>query len=247
MELKEGKIMLIDLHAHTSPISPCCKGLADRIISDDMAAGIDGVVLTNHYQKSYVEDRFGTLDNFAKAYTDEYHKMKLLGDEKGFKVFYGMEISMEPYNRLHMLVYGITPEFTLEHPDVFDLDHEQLYKLVKDNGGMLVQAHPFREAKHKVMELSLLDGLEANSHPFYNGTFHEKLTELCHIRGLILTSGGDYHADTAYRAHCGAFLPEGIRDEKQLCDFLMTTPSIDLELHEPNVHPSYRITYVRKP
>lgn len=46
--------MLIDLHAHTSGISKCCRQPALKILENAREAGIDGIVLTNHYQRIYI-------------------------------------------------------------------------------------------------------------------------------------------------------------------------------------------------
>ena len=48
--------MLIDLHAHSSGISRCCKIPAPKVLEISRDLGLDGIVLTNHYQKSYVKD-----------------------------------------------------------------------------------------------------------------------------------------------------------------------------------------------
>ena len=57
--------MLIDMHAHTSGISTCCRIPAPDVIKAALDAGLDGIVLTNHYQRSYVKD--GDAAAFAKT------------------------------------------------------------------------------------------------------------------------------------------------------------------------------------
>ena len=236
--------MLIDLHAHTSGISTCCRVPAPEIIRIAQETGIDGIVLSNHYQRSYVRD--GDCAAFAKRYVDEYYYTKECADAAGFRVFYGMELTMEKHSGAHILVYGLEPSFTLEHPAMFELTMEELYRLVKDNGGMVVQAHPFRNGKDLLQDLAYLDGVEANSHPLYDATHVDRLTEIAHSRGLILTSGGDFHADT-HRAHCGAYLPESITDTKELCDYLCSTETIKIEVQEPKQMESRTVVYHRHP
>ena len=62
--------MLIDLHAH-SALSRCCK--IDGIESLKVAKqfGMDGFVLTNHYDKSYLinDDQI----EYANRYINEYY------------------------------------------------------------------------------------------------------------------------------------------------------------------------------
>lgn len=236
--------MLIDLHAHTSGISTCCRVPAPEIIKAAKNVGIDGIVLSNHYQRSYVKD--GDCVGFAERYTAEYYYTKECGDTAGFKVFYGMELTMEQHSGAHILVYGVDPAFTLMYPDLYAMHLSELYPLVKSHGGMLVQAHPFRNGKDLLQDLAYLDGVEANSHPLYDATHVEKLTKIAQSRELILTSGGDYHADT-HRPHCGAYLPDSISNTKELRDYLLSTESIDIQIQEPGEMQSRRVTYARHP
>lgn len=236
--------MFIDLHAHTSGISTCCRVPAPDIIAAAQSVGLDGIVLTNHYQRAYIKD--GDCEKFAKRYTDEYYYTKECGDAVGFKVFYGMELTMEKHSGAHVLVYGISPEFTLEHPDMFSWTLEELHPFIRKNGGMLVQAHPFRGGRDLLQNVADLDGVEANSHPLYDATHVEKLTKIAQNAGIILTSGGDYHADT-HRPHCGAYLPDSIRTERELCDFLLSAEMLDIQIQDPADTQSRRVTYVRHP
>ena len=58
--------MLIDLHAHSSGISKCCRIPIERVIKEAKRVGLDGIVLTNHYQKNYVTD--GDYAAFIRRY-----------------------------------------------------------------------------------------------------------------------------------------------------------------------------------
>jgi len=164
----------------------------------------------------------------------------------GLRVLYGMEVTMELHGGAHILVYGLSPAFTLAHPDVFDLPLSELYALVHENGGILVQAHPFRGGRDLLQDPAYLDGVEVNSHPLYDATHVDRLTKIAQSRELILTSGGDFHADT-HRPHCGAYLPDSIGNTKELCDYLLTAESLDIRIQEPGEMQSRRVTYVRRP
>lgn len=236
--------MLIDMHAHTSGISTCCRVPAPEIVRAAAGAGIDGIILTNHYHKPYVTD--GDFDAFARRYADEYLYTKSCGDNSGCRVFFGVEVSMEKYNRAHMLIYGIKTDFVLEYPMLFDYSQEELYRLVKAHGGAMVQAHPMRGGKNVLLDPEYLDGVEINSHPLYDCTHLSELTDFAHAHGLILTSGGDYHADT-HRPRCGAFLPDSIAVSEQIGAYLCAAESIELCCQEPGEHVSRTTVYRRHP
>jgi len=221
--------MLIDMHAHTSGISTCCRIPAPEVIDAAAEAGIGGIILTNHYNKPYVKD--GDFDGFARRYVEEFFYTKQCGDAKNFPVLFGVEVQMEMHDRVHMLLYGVKTDFVLNHPMLFDYSQEELYRLVKAEGGAMVQAHPMRRGKNVLLDPAYLDGVEINSHPLYDGSHLDELTAFAYEHGLILTSGGDYHADT-HRPCCGAILPDGM-DSLEVSSFLCSAESIELCYQEP--------------
>ena len=121
--------MLIDLHAHSSKISPCCAVSYKQALEQTLQYGMDGVALTNHYQKSYIPA--GRMDEFIEDYIAEFYAAEQYGKEIGCKVYFGIEVTTERYPRVHMLIYGVAPDFLRQHPYVFDYTQKQLYELVK--------------------------------------------------------------------------------------------------------------------
>ena len=221
--------MLIDLHAHSSGISPCCRIEAPEVLRQALAAGLDGIVLTNHYQKSYIQN--GDVQAFVQRYLDEYAYAEQCGRELGCRVFFGVEVTMEQYPAVHMLVYGVDAAFLQEHPLLFELSQEELVHLVSAHGGTLVQAHPFRNGAH-VLDPAFLHGVEINCHPLYKLSYSEELTAIAAEHGLALTCGGDYHADT-YRPLCGTYLPDAVDGDGALARYLRETDVFRLRIHEP--------------
>lgn len=63
MRDRENEKMLIDLHTHSSGISKCCRIPFDEVLNETKKAGLDGIVLTNHYRKNYVTDN--NFEDFA--------------------------------------------------------------------------------------------------------------------------------------------------------------------------------------
>ncbi len=222
--------MLIDLHAHSSGISKCCRIPFEEVLKRALAVGIDGVVLTNHYQKSYLSDNNAAA--FANSYIAEFHAAKQYGEKIGCKVFFGIEMTMEQYPNVHMLIYGVAPDFLSEQPALFDCTQEQLYRIVKAHHGVMIQAHPFRNGT-TVMDTKFLDGVEINCHPLYKKSYAEELTDIAQRNRLILTCGGDYHADT-YRPKCGMVLPDDIESSVELGLFLASDNEKTLCVQEPD-------------
>lgn len=231
--------MLIDLHAHTSGISKCCRVAAPEIVVRTKAHGMDGIVLTNHYQKSYFTDE--EMLAFVDSYIEEFEYAKAVGDEFGVKVFYGIEVTMELYYKVHMLIYGVGADFLKKYPTVYDYTQEELYKTVKKEGGVLVQAHPFRGGT-TVLDTAFLDGIEISCHPLYRNSYTEEILAIARENGLFVTVGGDYHADT-HRPKCGMYLPDNIADGIELGKFLANSQSAELFVEEASNGEFKRIVY----
>lgn len=222
--------MLIDLHAHSSGISSCCRIPFNEVINQAKDIGIDGIILTNHYQKSYVKN--GSLNEFVDKYIAEFSATKKYADKIGYKAFFGIELTMELYPNVHMLIYGVEPSFLKENPEIFDKTQKELYSLVKSYGGILIQAHPFRNGT-TVLDTDYLDGVEINCHPLYGNSYSKELQEIAKKDNLIITCGGDYHAD-AYHPRCGMIFPDSIKSNSDILEYLLSSEKKKLYIQEPN-------------
>lgn len=231
--------MLIDLHAHTSGISKCCRYSASKILDSAYEAETDGIVLTNHYQKNYIDGE--NVSAFVEAYTEEFYYTQKLGEQLGLKVFYGIEVTMELYPNVHMLIYGVSTDFLKKYPYIFDYTQEELYAVVKQNNGVLIQAHPFRNGT-TVLNTDFLDGIEINCHPLYGNSYSKEIRQIAKENSLTVTCGGDFHADT-YRPKCGMYLPDNITNSSELGEHIKNAKKISLCIHEPNSEMPKQIDY----
>ena len=96
----------------------------------------------------------------------------------------------------------------------------QVSEAVRKNGGLLVQAHPFRSGM-KIADPKLLDGIET-----YNGNFrHDSRNDIAKIwadkHDLIKLSGSDFH-QIEDLARGGIMTNHKIESEK---DFAITIKS----------------------
>jgi len=147
------------------------------------------------------------------------------------RVFFGIEVASEPNHGRELLIYGVEPDFILKHVSIYDYTSEELYRVVKNEGGIVVQAHPYRTGG-SLMDIKYLDGVEINCHPIYKKSDSAEMIEIAKREGLALTCGGDYHHDT-YRCKCGMYVPDSITTDVELGRYISKADPVRLCIHEP--------------
>lgn len=234
--------MLIDLHAH-SALSRCCKidGKDNLLVAKEF--GMDGFVLTNHYDKSYLinDDKI----EYANRYINEYYYVRDCAKELGMKCFFGIEITMSKHNNVHMLVYGVSPEWLVNHPNLYDLEISELYELVHKYNGIVVQAHPLRKNINVLLDTNYLDGIELNSHTKNEGPHLEEIINIARTNNLLVTSGGDFHND-APRAKCGVYLPDDLNETMDIVNYLKNSIEYKMVVQESKDVSSVKEVIYRK-
>lgn len=184
--------MKIELHTHTSEGSVCGLITASELVQDYLKAGVDCIVITNHYSKN-------TYDRFKHDLTNRYllSYKNALQAAKGTSllVLFGMELNLANHPNDY-LILGIKEDFLDHYPMIFDESLETVAKIIHNEGGLILQAHPFRKPC-KLKGEDCLDGYEFNMSSFYNN--HNDLLENWIIEHeeshahLIYTYGSDCH------------------------------------------------------
>ena len=198
-------MMLIDLHIHTSPLSPCSALDADEAIETAKGLGLDGICFVEHdaiWPK-------GEIKAFAQR-----HK---------FLILRGMEVNT---NYGHIMVFGLE-EY---REDMYSFD--RLLTYIQSVNGATIIAHPFRDPQYlrggygimhwglKPEDASqrpvfhLVDAVEVfNGHnsPGENGLALEVARHL----GSAITGGSDAHTKEEIGAYV-TLIKNKIGDEEDL-------------------------------
>ena len=212
--------MKIEMHAHTSEASPCANVSAAKIPALYQKAGYDAIVITDHYCK-WAQDRSGLTNNddYVQYFLNGYRSARKAAEQIGFTVLLGAEANL-PGSPNDYLLYGITEEFILAHPDIHEMSLPELYKLCHDNDILLLQAHPYRTYCNPA-DPQYLDGAESyNGNPRHDNR-NELAREWTDEYHMIESSGSDFH-ELEDVAQGGIKTAETILDTRQLRDVLLS-------------------------
>lgn len=212
-----------EMHCHTKGVSRCGKVLPEDGAELYTKAGYDGVVVTDHMN----EDTFCEMENASweekvTHFLTGWQRFRKAAGEN-MTVLLGMEIRFAQ-NANDYLVYGFDQAFLYDHPELLAMNIKTFSKLVKENGLLFYQAHPFRNGI-TVVDPAYLDGMEIyNGHPR-----HEARNEIAQAWAkkyhLLEVGGSDFH-EAAGCGTAGILTEAPIRTNEQLLAALRNKPQI---------------------
>lgn len=225
---------LYETHMHTSEGSACAGSSGAQMAEAYAAAGYTGIIITDHFfYGNTAVDRSLPWNEWVERFCLGYEHAKATGEKLGLQVFFGWEAG---YGGPEFLVYGLDKNWLLAHPQIRDATVEQQLALVHGDGGIVIQAHPYREASY-IREICLypdtVDGVEAinashsspvrkNPHPEFN----ERALSYGEEHDLPFTAGSDQH-DTEMLLG-GMIFPERLEDIHDFTRAVMNREAIRL-------------------
>ena len=138
---------IYETHMHTSPVSACARVSVKDALKHYKSAGYTGAFMTDHFIDGNInlEVRNLPYEDRINFYFSAYEEGRAIGEEIGLDVFLGIEMT---YGGTDFLVYGIDKEWCLAHKDMDRMRKSDLLRLMMDEGALVIQAHPFREAAY---------------------------------------------------------------------------------------------------
>ena len=177
-----------ETHLHTSEASKCGVSSGAEQAEAYLAAGYTGIIVTDHFFN-------GNTAIDKELPWEERVDLFCKGDEIGLDVFFCWEAN---FNATEFLVYGLDKEWLLKHDDILSWDVKEHYERVKADGGMIIHAHPFRQANY-IKEIRLfpdyVDGVEVYniSNERINHQFNIDALAYAKANELPMTGGTDSH------------------------------------------------------
>lgn len=185
---------IYETHCHTSQVSACGKVTGGELARFYKKAGYDGIIVTDHFfNGNCAVDRSLDWETKCELYCEGYKDAKRVGDEIGLTVLFGIEYS---FYGTDLLTYGLDEQWLKAHPEVMEICVTDYMKLVRESGGMIVHAHPFREAFY-IDTIRLypydVDAVEVFNAGNSNDEFNKRALWYAQSYGLPKTAGSDRH------------------------------------------------------
>ena len=197
-----------ETHLHTFPVSRCSTASVEETLKFYKELEYDGIFITNHFPDTNVDNEQAYEENI-RFYFSDYEKALELSKDIGIKVFCGIETT---YGGTDFLVYGLDKEWFVAHPEIMNMKQSKKLAFMKENGALIIQAHPFREAfyiDHIRLFPRHVDGVEVmNANRLETENNLAKI--YCEHYGLIKFAGSDNHSGSKQHKLSGLCFDEPI-------------------------------------
>ena len=211
------------MHIHTTPCSACGQMSPKELCEALHENGYQGAVLTNHfYHGNSGIDRGLAWNDFVSAYEKDYLDCLEEAKKYDLDIIFGIEEVVVP--GLEVLCYGVTPKILYDHLELQNCSLERFVQIMRENGVVLIQAHPFREAFYIPnpghLPVELIDGVEVYNKGNSTEEMNQKALDFANENPhLIRTSSADAHSTD--RVMCGGITTNTrIKNSYELRDIL---------------------------
>ncbi|MCM1183947.1 MAG: PHP domain-containing protein [Roseburia sp.] len=134
---------IYETHLHTTAASACAKSAGADYISFYKELGYTGIIVTDHFFNGNCSiPKNLPWEERVNLFCRGYEEAKAEGDRQGLQVFFAWEAR---FDGDEFLIYGLDKAWLLAHPEMMEWDHLTHHAKIRAEGGLVVQAHPFRE------------------------------------------------------------------------------------------------------
>jgi predicted metal-dependent phosphoesterase TrpH len=218
--------MKIDLHTHCNPGSQCATVTPEELPALLKAAGLGGLVLTNHCYPRHCNSLTPDIKEQPYRYVEVFHRVKKAAEELGLKAFFGAEVTLiNESKKMEFLLYGISEQDFIDSFPLYTYSQKELFDYCNQKNILMIQAHPFRDEQgHSPADPKYMHGIEAlNGHLNFADHF-EEAQEFIAAHHLLQTGGSDFHYPQQ-AGDAGMILPDTIEDQFMLRDYLRSHPA----------------------
>ena len=181
-----------DTHVHTAEVSGCARLPAVETIKLYKEKNFDGVIITDHYQEWFFDQRKNlSWEEQIAAYLQGYYNALEYAETIGMTVFPAMELRLKGSGNDYLL-FGMNHELYINLPHMYNYSLEQIREVTKKYNIFIFQAHPFRDGMIQITS-EFVDGYEVyNGNPRHNSR-NDTADEYAAQNNLLKLSGSDCH------------------------------------------------------
>lgn len=202
-EIRKQYPYLYETHLHTSQGSLCGRATGEEMARACKEFGYSGIIVTDHnWGGNARADRSLPWNEWVDEFFKGYEDVKKTGDAIGLSVFCGWEAG---FHGTEFLIYGLGAEWMKAHPEVRQAGVEQLYEMVKADGGMMIHAHPYREEAyipevrlfpHCVDGIEMINATHSNTKSIGHNdpAYDTRAIAYANEHGFRVTGGSDSHS-----------------------------------------------------
>lgn len=186
-----------EFHCHTKEVSACSRIGAAELVRVYHSLGYSGIFITDHFfNGNTTVPRDIAWDKRTELFTRGYEAAKAEGSRLGVQVFFAWEYS---YHGTDFLTYGLGADWIYNNPDCLEWRMPEYFDKVHRDGGIIVQAHPYRKADY--IDTIRLNPWKTDGVEVFNSSMNESDNFMANAYashyGLFKTVGSDNHVGYA--------------------------------------------------
>ena len=137
-----------------------------ELVEGLLAVGYQGCVITNHfYYGNTGVSRLLPWRKFVHPYAEDYEELRACAAPYDLDILFGVEEGVGGGREI--LCYGFSPAVIAAHPELRLCSAAQWHTLAQETGGLILQAHPFRERDYielpGLLPAEQIDGVEVKN------------------------------------------------------------------------------------
>lgn len=200
-----------ETHMHTSEVSRCASATGVEMARAHKEKGYTGIFVTDHFfNGNTTVPRIlpwgERIELFCKGYENALEE----GKKIGLDVFFGFEYC---YQGMDFLIYNLDKQWLKEHEDIDRWYPREAFAQMREDGGFIVHAHPFRAwdyIDHIQLFPGDVDGVEiVNGAQLMEPWMNERAAVYARMYDLPVTAGSDSH-------HLSALFGSGVETEEPI-------------------------------
>ena len=184
----------IETHLHTTHSSKCGWLDAATLTEAYRAAGYDGIIVTDHFNRTtfeYLKVDLTSDTDKVRSFLGGYDRMAEEGAKRGLRIYKGAELRFDECENDYLL-FGWPDELLADPEAVFRMGVAAFAPLARAAGAVIVQAHPYRWGCTPAIAC-YLDGVAvANRNPRHEN-HNDRAAEYAKQFGLLGLCGSDCH------------------------------------------------------